>query len=162
MSGGEQKTGSTRREWLAQVLMWTGLAAAYGTLVTEGWLFLLPRRLEPKKRRLFVGTLGELAIGEVTVVPDLAGTPVLLRRTQTGIEAFSSVCPHLGCRVHWEAAEQRFFCPCHRGVFDADGKAVSGPPADGGQSLARVPVEIDHDSGTVYLEVPERRGQGPV
>ena len=45
-------------------------------------------------------------------------------------EAYSSTCPHLGCRVHWESEEGNFFCPCHRGVFDERGVGVSGPPAD--------------------------------
>jgi Rieske Fe-S protein len=137
--------------------MWTGLGAAYGTLAAQGWLFLLPKRLAPKTRRLFTGRLDGLAVGEVATVPDLAGIPILLRRTAAGIDAFSSVCPHLGCRVHWEAAEERFFCPCHRGVFDAAGVALSGPPADGGQNLVRVPVEIDRANGAVYLEVREPR-----
>jgi nitrite reductase/ring-hydroxylating ferredoxin subunit len=149
---------STRRELLSQVLMWTGLAAAYGTLVLQGWLFLLPKRLRPRTRRLFIGTLERFATGEVAAVPDLTGVQILVRRTATGVDAFSSVCPHLGCRVHWVPDRREFFCPCHRGIFDADGVAVSGPPADSDQRLARVPVEVDAASGAVYLEVPERRG----
>jgi len=42
--------------------------------------------------------------------------------------AMSNICTHLGCRVRWIADQQTFFCPCHNGVFDKDGKVVSGPP----------------------------------
>ena len=49
--------------------------------------------------------------------------------------------------------EQRFFCPCHRGVFDPNGVAVSGPPADAGQSLSSIPLEVDEKSGVIYIEV---------
>lgn len=42
--------------------------------------------------------------------------------------AMSNICTHLGCRVHWVEDEERFFCPCHNGVFDKNGEVVSGPP----------------------------------
>jgi menaquinol-cytochrome c reductase iron-sulfur subunit len=43
-------------------------------------------------------------------------------------KAMSNVCTHLGCRVRWVADKKQFFCPCHNGVFDKDGKVISGPP----------------------------------
>jgi quinol---cytochrome c reductase iron-sulfur subunit, bacillus type len=42
--------------------------------------------------------------------------------------ALSNICTHLGCRVRWVADQGKFFCPCHNGVYDKDGKVVSGPP----------------------------------
>jgi Rieske Fe-S protein len=63
--------------------------------------------------------------------------------------ALSSVCPHLGCRVHWEAHNQRFFCPCHNGVFDSQGKPVSGPPKAAEQELSRYPLKVD--AGLLYI-----------
>ena len=40
----------------------------------------------------------------------------------------SAVCPHLGCSVGWNETKGQFVCPCHNGVFAADGTLVSGPP----------------------------------
>lgn len=40
----------------------------------------------------------------------------------------SNVCTHLGCHVRWIADKNKFFCPCHNGVFDKYGNVVSGPP----------------------------------
>ena len=96
-------------------------------------------------------------------VRDLEGNLILIRRTvASGFQAFSSVCPHLGCKVHWEAENDRFFCPCHRGVFDPAGVAIGGPPGDAGQRLSQAPIAVDEESGVVYLEVndPGRRGSG--
>ncbi len=72
--------------------------------------------------------------------------------------ALSSTCPHLGCKVHWEAPENRFFCPCHNGAFDPSGRAIAGPPAEAGQSLGRYPLRIE--GGLLYIEVPTERLPG--
>ncbi|MCC2669044.1 MAG: Rieske (2Fe-2S) domain protein [Armatimonadetes bacterium] len=41
---------------------------------------------------------------------------------------FSTVCTHTGCAVNWKPEEKVFFCPCHGGVFNADGTVKDGPP----------------------------------
>jgi quinol---cytochrome c reductase iron-sulfur subunit, bacillus type len=41
---------------------------------------------------------------------------------------FDTHCTHLGCAVSWESKDQKFHCPCHGGVYDADGNRIEGPP----------------------------------
>ncbi len=150
--GATEKT--SRRDWLAAMAMGVGLAVSYGVFVLEGLLFLLPRQIKARTRNLFAGQIGQVEVGGVRQLFDLEGNEVLLRRkTEREFQAFSSTCPHLGCKVHWEEEEQHYFCPCHRGVFDADGVAISGPPADGNQNLIPVPLQVDEEAGVVYIEV---------
>ncbi len=52
----------------------------------------------------------------------------------------SSVCSHLGCTVRWEEKSSHFICPCHGGIYDAQGRVVSGPPP---APLGRPEVTID-------------------
>lgn len=40
-------------------------------------------------------------------------------------------CAHLGCPVSWFPASGLFMCPCHGGVYYADGARASGPPPRG-------------------------------
>ncbi len=55
--------------------------------------------------------------------------PVYVTRDAQGqVRVLSSVCPHLGCSVSWNETKGQFICPCHAGVFHADGSRVSGPP----------------------------------
>jgi len=53
---------------------------------------------------------------------------VYVRRAGDAFIVFSITCTHLGCSVRWDAVTQRFRCPCHGGVYDAEGRVVSGPP----------------------------------
>lgn len=147
----------SRRSWLASVLMGVGLLASYGTLAGQTLSFLLPTGLAKRKRRIFLGPVAAFPIDAVRPIRDLKGDEVLVKRTKDGFLAFSSTCPHLGCKVRWEADATRFFCPCHNGVFNADGVAVSGPPADAGQNLYPAPLVVDDKNQVVYLEVDAPR-----
>ncbi len=44
------------------------------------------------------------------------------------ISAFSATCSHLGCNVNYDESTGGFKCPCHTGMYDKNGKNVSGPP----------------------------------
>ena len=40
-------------------------------------------------------------------------------------------CAHLGCPVSWFPQSGLFMCPCHGGVYYANGDRASGPPPRG-------------------------------
>jgi len=46
-------------------------------------------------------------------------------------QVFAVNCAHLGCPVRWFAQSGLFMCPCHGGVYYADGSRASGPPERG-------------------------------
>lgn len=55
-----------------------------------------------------------------------------VRRETTGqFRVFAINCAHLGCPVRWFPQSQLFMCPCHGGVYYADGSRASGPPERG-------------------------------
>jgi Rieske Fe-S protein len=57
------------------------------------------------------------------------GTPCLVIRTADGeIRAFNAVCTHVDCTVEYRHEKGDIFCNCHNGVYDANGRNVSGPP----------------------------------
>jgi menaquinol-cytochrome c reductase iron-sulfur subunit len=53
--------------------------------------------------------------------------------------AFALECTHLGCPVRWNARAELFMCPCHGGVYYADGRVAGGPPP---RPLSRYPVRV--------------------
>jgi Rieske Fe-S protein len=44
--------------------------------------------------------------------------------------------------VRWIPDTQRFFCPCHNGVFDKTGSVVSGPPP---RPLDQYETKVEND-----------------
>ncbi len=56
--------------------------------------------------------------------------------------ALSNVCTHLGCRVRWIAEQEKFFCPCHNGVFDKQGNVQAGPPP---RPLDKYETKVEND-----------------
>ncbi len=55
-----------------------------------------------------------------------------VRRTgESDFQVFAINCAHLGCPVRWFPQSQLFMCPCHGGVYYADGSRASGPPERG-------------------------------
>jgi menaquinol-cytochrome c reductase iron-sulfur subunit len=44
---------------------------------------------------------------------------------------FSANCAHLGCPVSWFPQSGLFMCPCHGGVYYANGERAAGPPPRG-------------------------------
>ena len=133
-----------------------GLLGAYGTFVCMLGEFVYPATGK-SKGWLFVCTVDALAEGEAMDFTSPSGAKVVVARPGAGTAekdflALSSVCPHLGCRVHWESQNDRFFCPCHNGAFDREGMPISGPPQAANQSLIRFPLKVEN--GLLFLEVP--------
>jgi menaquinol-cytochrome c reductase iron-sulfur subunit len=69
-----------------------------------------------------------------------AMTAAWLRRLESGeFTAFAVNCSHLGCPVRWLQKAGLFMCPCHGGVYYADGSVAAGPPPRG---LFKYPVRV--------------------
>lgn len=117
--------------------------------------YLYPAR-PAEKRWMYVADLASIANGAslTFLAPDgraVAITRLSEKGTVADFTALSSICPHLGCKVHWESQNDRFFCPCHNGAFNAEGVATEGPPADARQSLGRYPLMVEN--GLLFIEV---------
>jgi menaquinol-cytochrome c reductase iron-sulfur subunit len=48
-----------------------------------------------------------------------------------GFVVFSPICPHLGCKYAWSAAQKKFLCPCHGSIYSEFGKHEAGPALRG-------------------------------
>ena len=133
-----------------------GLVAGYGACGAMGARYLYPATRR-ERRWQFLARVADVRVGDALTYRAPTGEHIAVARraaagTAEDFVALSSTCPHLGCQVHWQSGEKRFFCPCHNGAFDPEGRAIAGPPFEAGQSLPRYPLKIE--AGVLYIEVP--------
>ena len=149
----EEPRRSFLKRW-PSALMAFGLLSGYGMFASFMGLLLFPSRIRQGSPQ-YVPDLNSFKLGQSMTYRSPGGESVVLSRiAETGtVEDFialSSVCPHLGCQVHWEGQNNRFFCPCHNGAFDAEGNPTEGPPKDANQSLPRYPLVVEN--GLLYID----------
>lgn len=53
---------------------------------------------------------------------------LLLRIGEGEYRAFSATCTHLSCTVQYRTDLHQIWCACHNGMYDLNGRNVSGPP----------------------------------
>ncbi|MEK6642461.1 MAG: Rieske 2Fe-2S domain-containing protein [Planctomycetota bacterium] len=117
----------TRRRWFDVVLGAMGASAIAG-LIWPAIAYMLPvRKRGGGSDRTSAGKETEFAVWDAKKVL-VRGKPVVVLRTDKQFQAYSAICTHLGCIVHWNSASRSLDCPCHAAVFDMNGKVVSGPP----------------------------------
>jgi menaquinol-cytochrome c reductase iron-sulfur subunit len=130
----------SRRRFLSRVsLGLSGLAAAVvGVPILAYLLSPLLRPAQNQWRDLGlvqnfnIGSTVEVSFNEPSPLPwagQTAQSAVWLRRTgENSFTAFGLNCTHLGCPVNWRPDAELFLCPCHGGVYYADGSVAGGPP----------------------------------
>ena len=170
LSEAEQVAIANRGDPLQQVrrrvMAWGSIAIAgyVATLIgvpVLGFIVAPLFRAPPYQWRA-VGAVNTFAIGSTVLVKyensgafswggAIEQTAAWLRRTsELSFTAFSINCTHLGCPVRWEPDANLFFCPCHGGVYYADGTVASAPPP---RRLSEYPVRINNGQVEV-LAVP--------
>ena len=155
----ESQPPNDRREFLVTgTCVAGGLVASYGTLATMAGRFLYPTE-DASVGWQFVLPVDEFRNGESLEYTSPSGAKVVIARqsdddTADAFMALSSICPHLGCQVHWEPHNDRFFCPCHNGVFDPQGRPTEGPPASAKQELTRFHLKVE--DGLLFVLAPLR------
>jgi len=154
--------GADRRSFLtgaSRAAMAAGLVGGYGGFAAIAGRYLYPARTEEVVWQ-FVAEVAGIKVGDSIRYHGPSGETINIARRARGggaddFIALSSTCPHLGCQVRWEGQNNRFFCPCHNGVFDPSGKAIAGPPGEAGQSLPRYRLKVD--DGLLHIAVPPPR-----
>jgi Rieske Fe-S protein len=151
-----------RRQFLdtaSRTAMVAGVVGGYGGFALIAGKYLYPATTGDVMWQ-FVSEVEGIKVGESIRYRGPSGEMINITRmrregTADDFIALSSTCPHLGCQVRWEGQNDRFFCPCHNGVFDRSGIGIGGPPGDAGQSLPRYELRVERD--LLHIAVPPPR-----
>lgn len=144
-------TPLTRRELLNYV--WLGsLGVFLAQLGGASFFFALPR--------FRAGEFGGIFnVGDDSAVPAVDDPPLAynegkfwLVNNGDGILAIYRVCTHLGCLYAWQAAQDRFICPCHGSQFAKAGHFLAGPAP---RSLDAFNIKIVNAAGDVLRQTKD-------
>jgi cytochrome b6-f complex iron-sulfur subunit len=124
------------------------LATALGLTAFGSIAYPLLRYLAPPSKHAGAGK-GSFKKSDIGNAKEIVvnGTPaIIINRPGKGYIALSRVCTHLGCLVEYDRDNKRLVCPCHAGIYDLEGRVLSGPPP---KPLTAFPLKVEGEDITV-------------
>lgn len=130
----------SRRDFFLKISLGLAGISAIAAAVPVVSAIIAP--LLEKKNQLWrtVGKVDDFQTGSTSLVTFINADPEpyagvtaksaawLRKNDENNFIAFAANCTHLGCPVRWENEAHLFMCPCHGGVYYADGTVAGGPP----------------------------------
>jgi Rieske Fe-S protein len=153
---------SGRRRTLALLVNSTVALIGGALSALVGVFAVRPAKGAESARWVRAGTLGELTanvpVPRVLAVPRADGwyrarareTVFLVWNGAREVKVFSATCTHLGCQVLWDRQAKQFKCPCHGGVYAANGAVVAGPPP---RPLRSIEARVETSDDSVLVRV---------
>jgi len=116
------------RRWI-NVLLGSGVVASIVAFLYPAIDYILPPPVAESTSRLVVAAKVDELKNNTGKVFKFGSQPALLVRTADGeYRAFSAVCTHLNCTVQYRSDLREIWCACHNGLYNLEGRNVSGPP----------------------------------
>lgn len=124
------------------ILLNSAIAAVFAVPVV-GYLLSAVVRKKDYATWITLGPLSQFPAGQTRLASyknpisrpwdgETADIPCWVRSIDArNFQVFAIDCAHLGCPVRWFPQSQLFMCPCHGGVYYADGSRAAGPPERG-------------------------------
>jgi cytochrome b6-f complex iron-sulfur subunit len=117
------------RRRLVEILLGGGVLASIVAFVYPVLRYLVPPPVpDLGGDEVVAAKLGDLKPNGSKIFR-LGTRPALLLLTAEGeYRALSAVCTHLSCTVQYRNDLHEIWCACHNGLYDLNGRNISGPP----------------------------------
>jgi len=123
-----EKAGQPGRRWV-NVVLGTGVAASVVSFLYPALRYIIPPPVAESTDRSVVAAKADELKNNTGKIFKFGSEPALLVRMIDGTyRAFSAVCTHLNCTVQYRGDLHEIWCACHNGLYDLEGRNVSGPP----------------------------------
>ncbi|MFZ0391500.1 MAG: Rieske (2Fe-2S) protein [Calditrichia bacterium] len=131
-----------RRKFL-NIIIAGGIAGWVASVIYPVISYLKPPKIpEAQVNSVKGGTVSDFPPNSGQII-QFGRIPVILIRTVDGkFKAFEATCTHLDCIVQYRTDTHRIWCACHNGVYDLNGRNISGPPP---KPLTQYNVNISDD-----------------
>ncbi len=119
------------RRRVMQWLLGGGFMASIVSFLFPAFRFMNPPAVaEASVNEVTAGKTGDLKINSGKIVKFGSRPALLVRTGDSEWRAYSAICTHLNCTVQYQESSRQIWCACHNGLYDLNGKVVSGPPPE--------------------------------
>lgn len=117
------------RRRVVEMLLGGGLLASFGSFLYPVLRYLVPPPVaELGGDQVVACKNGELKPNSYKIFRFGSRPGLLIRNSDGSYRALSATCTHLGCIVQYRDDLQEIWCACHNGLYDLNGRNISGPP----------------------------------
>jgi cytochrome b6-f complex iron-sulfur subunit len=120
--------GTTRRRMM-EVFLSGGLLASFASFIYPVLRYLIPPAVaDLGGDEVVAARLTELKANSAKIFRFGSRPGLLIMNSDGTYRAPSATCTHLGCTVQYRSDLRQIWCACHNGIYDLNGRNVSGPP----------------------------------
>jgi len=120
--------GGTRRRMI-EVFLGGGLLASFLSFIYPVLRYLVPPAVvDMGEGEIVAAKLTELKPNSAKIFRFGSRPGLLIMNNDGTYRALSATCTHLGCTVQYRNELRQIWCACHNGIYDLNGRNVSGPP----------------------------------
>jgi Rieske Fe-S protein len=116
------------RRWV-NLLLGSGVLASLASFLYPALRYIIPPPVpESTSRSVVAAKVDELKLNSGRIFQFGSKPALLIRTADDQYKALSAVCTHLGCTVQYREDLHQVWCACHNGLYDVEGRNISGPP----------------------------------
>ncbi|HET6349935.1 MAG TPA: Rieske (2Fe-2S) protein [Candidatus Krumholzibacteria bacterium] len=118
----------TRRDFTKLILA-GGVVGWLGSVIYPVLSYLRPPKVpEANVQSVKAGQVSAFPVNTAQIVKFGRKPVILVRKADGDFSALAATCTHLGCIVQYRGDLKEIWCACHNGLYDLNGRNVSGPP----------------------------------
>lgn len=128
---GEQAESAAQpsRRRLVQTLLGGGVMASIASFLYPVLRYLMPPVIaDLGGDEVVAGKVGDLKPNSGKIFRFGSHPGLLILNAQGEYRALSATCTHLSCTVQYRGDLGHVWCACHNGMYDQNGRNISGPP----------------------------------
>ncbi len=111
------------------VFLGSGLLASFASFIYPVLRYLVPPAVaDLGGDEVVAAKLSELKPNSGKIFRFGSRPGLLIMNGDGTYRALSATCTHLGCTVQYRNDLREVWCACHNGIYDLNGRNVSGPP----------------------------------
>ena len=117
-----------RRKFLNTLLGIGGIGGIMSIIYPVFEYLIPPKSTEPKVNAVKAGLDTDFPTNSSKIIKFGRQPVILIKTVDNKYKALSASCTHLDCIVQYKTDTKQIWCACHNGIYDLNGRNISGPP----------------------------------